>query len=49
MPHELIEAVTDRVATLTLNRPDQLNAFSPAMVDALLEPCRGLRPMPGSR
>jgi 2-(1,2-epoxy-1,2-dihydrophenyl)acetyl-CoA isomerase len=37
MPHELIESVTDRVAMLTLNRPDRLNALSSPMLDALLE------------
>jgi 2-(1,2-epoxy-1,2-dihydrophenyl)acetyl-CoA isomerase len=37
MPHELIETVADRVATLTLNRPERLNAFTPAMVEALFE------------
>lgn len=37
MPHELIESVTDRIAMLTLNRPDRLNALSTPMLDGLLE------------
>ena len=37
MPHELIETVADRVATLTLNRPERLNALSTPMLDGLLE------------
>ena len=37
MPQELIETVADRVATLTLNRPDRLNALSSPIIDGLLE------------
>lgn len=33
---DLLEAVKDGVATLTLNRPDRLNAMSPAMLEAML-------------
>ena len=37
MTQDLLESVKDGVATLTLNRPDRLNAMSVAMLDALLE------------
>ncbi len=37
MSQDLLEALTDGVAVLTLNRPDRLNAMSPSMLDALLE------------
>jgi 2-(1,2-epoxy-1,2-dihydrophenyl)acetyl-CoA isomerase len=37
MTQDLIETVKDGVATLTLNRPDRLNAMSVPMLDALLE------------
>ncbi|MEJ1978982.1 MAG: enoyl-CoA hydratase [Acetobacteraceae bacterium] len=32
---DLLETIEDGVATLTLNRPDRLNAFSPEMIEAL--------------
>jgi 2-(1,2-epoxy-1,2-dihydrophenyl)acetyl-CoA isomerase len=37
MSHDLLEAITDGVAVLTLNRPERLNAMSGSMLDALLE------------
>jgi len=37
MAQDLVETVKDGVALLTLNRPDRLNAMSPAMLDGLLE------------
>ena len=37
MSQDLLEAVKDGVAVLTMNRPDRLNALSDAMLDALLE------------
>src|SRR5437867_12009225 len=37
MSQDLLEGRKDKVAVLTLNRPDRLNALSPAMLDALLE------------
>ena len=34
---DLLESIEDGIAWLTLNRPDRLNAFSPAMLEALSE------------
>jgi 2-(1,2-epoxy-1,2-dihydrophenyl)acetyl-CoA isomerase len=37
MTQDLLEAVKDGVAVLTMNRPDRLNALSVPMLDAMLE------------
>lgn len=37
MTQDLLEAIVDGVAVLTLNRPDRLNAMSGSMLDGLLE------------
>ena len=37
MERHLIEAISDGVATLTLNRPDRLNALSTPIMEGLLE------------
>ena len=37
MTQDLLVSVENRVATLTMNRPDRRNALSPAMLDAMLE------------
>jgi enoyl-CoA hydratase/carnithine racemase len=36
MPSEILYDVTDHVATITLNRPDRMNAFTPTMMKELL-------------
>ena len=40
---DLVETMEDGIAWLTLNRPDRLNAFSPAMLQALGETLQRLR------
>ncbi len=47
MAQELLESIQDGVATLTLNRPDRLNAMSGAMLDGLLEALAGGAAAPG--
>ena len=37
MEQHLLEAVSDGVATLTLNRPERLNALSTPIMEGLLE------------
>jgi 2-(1,2-epoxy-1,2-dihydrophenyl)acetyl-CoA isomerase len=37
MSQDLLEAIEDGVAVVTMNRPDRLNALSGAMLDAMLE------------
>lgn len=44
---ELLEAVSNRVATLTMNRPDALNALSGEIMDGLLEALPRLAADPG--
>ncbi|HEX4335708.1 MAG TPA: enoyl-CoA hydratase-related protein [Polyangiaceae bacterium] len=38
----LLYAVSDRVATITLNRPERLNAYTPEMRDALVDTFRAV-------
>ena len=50
MTDDLIETVQDGIATLILNRPDRLNAFSDDMLRALCEalPRLGMDPDVGA-
>ncbi|MBI4609018.1 MAG: enoyl-CoA hydratase [Candidatus Rokubacteria bacterium] len=47
MSQDLLEVVKDRVAILTLNRPERLNAFSHPMLEAMLEALPRLSEDPG--
>jgi 2-(1,2-epoxy-1,2-dihydrophenyl)acetyl-CoA isomerase len=44
---DLLETTEDGVTWLTLNRPDRLNAFSPAMLTGLSESLQRLSDDPG--
>ncbi len=41
--------VADGVATLTLNRPEERNAMTPAMGEEVQDACRELTSLPGLR
>src|ERR1044072_2084269 len=45
---DLLETSENGVTTLTLNRPERLNALSPAMTSGLKEALERLPPRPGS-
>jgi len=47
MERHLVEAISDGVATLTLNRPDRLNALSTPIMEGLLEALPRLAGDPG--
>ena len=42
-PESLLVEKSDGIATLTLNRPDRLNAYTPQMGDELTAAFRALR------
>ena len=44
MEQHLLEAVSDGVATLTLNRPERLNALSTPIMEGLLEARQSAEP-----
>jgi enoyl-CoA hydratase/carnithine racemase len=48
MEKQLIEEISDGVATLTFNRPDRLNALSTPIMGGLLEALPDWRGMPPS-